>query len=70
MAAALDKLRRGAGRPLFAPIFFRLAMAIEQLEWCEMAEDAALASFTLRSAQKLFDADVRKFVYQNEVADQ
>ncbi len=58
MAAALDKLRRDAGRPLFAPIFFRLAMAIEQIEWREMAEDAALASFTLRTARKLFGADV------------
>lgn len=58
MAASLDKLRRRAGKPLFAPIFYRLAMAIEQLEWREMTEDAALASFTLRSAQKLFDADV------------
>ena len=58
MAAALDKLRRNAGRPLFGPIHFRMAMAIEQLEWREMAEDAALASFTLRTAQKLFGADI------------
>lgn len=45
---------RGGGPALFAPIVYRLAARLEQVEPDEMLTDAATAAFVLRSAQQLF----------------
>ncbi|MCW2760840.1 MAG: hypothetical protein JWR85_1041 [Marmoricola sp.] len=45
---------RGSGPVLAAPIVFRLAARLEQVELDEMLEDPATAAFVLRSAQSLF----------------
>lgn len=57
MSAALDALASKAGRKLFLPIGFRFLLKLEQVEWDEFCADPALATFTLRAAQRLFKAD-------------
>lgn len=57
MAAALDKLRKSAGRDLFLPLGFRLSLALEQVTWDEVIADPGLATFALRSGQRLLGAD-------------
>jgi hypothetical protein len=57
MAARLDALRSRLSRDLFVPLTFRLALKLEQTTWGEVAGDPGLASFTLRSVQRLFKAD-------------
>jgi uroporphyrinogen-III decarboxylase len=57
MAARLDALRGRLGRDLFVPVTFRFALKLEQTTWSEAAGDPGLASFALRSAQRLFKAD-------------
>jgi hypothetical protein len=47
-----------AGRTLFAPIVFRLAMKLEQVSWSEFAGDPTEAVYALRAAQRLFRQDV------------
>lgn len=49
---------RGAGPVVVAPIVYRLAARLEQVELDEMLEDAATAAFVLRSAQGLFGLPV------------
>jgi hypothetical protein len=51
---ALTSALRGTGPALVAPIVFRLAARLEQVDLEEMLEDAATAAFVLRSAQGLF----------------
>lgn len=51
---ALTAALRGTGPALVAPIVFRLAARLEQVDLEEMLEDAATAAFVLRSAQGLF----------------
>lgn len=57
MSVKLDTLASKAGRSLFLPIGFRFLLKLEQVEWDEFCSDAALATFTLRAAQRLFKAD-------------
>ena len=57
MSVTLDKLASKAGRSLFLPIGFRFLLKLEQVEWEEFCGDPALATFTLRAAQRLFKAD-------------
>lgn len=54
----MAKLERSAGRTLFAPVIFRLALKLEQIAWAEFAESAAEAVFALRATQRLFKQDV------------
>jgi hypothetical protein len=49
---------RGAGPVVVAPIVYRLAARLEQVELEEMLQDAATAAFVLRSAQGLFGLPV------------
>jgi hypothetical protein len=46
-----------AGRPVFAPIVFRLALRLEQAEWSDITGSASEAVFVVRSAQRLFKLD-------------
>jgi uroporphyrinogen-III decarboxylase len=57
MAAGLDALRSRLSRDLFLPVAFRLALKLEQATWDEIAGDPGLASFSLRSVQRLFKSD-------------
>ena len=54
----MAKLERSAGRTLFAPVIFRLALKLEQVAWAEFADSAAEAVFALRATQRLFKQDV------------
>jgi hypothetical protein len=54
----MAKLARSAGRTLFAPVIFRLALKLEQIAWTEFADSAAEAVFALRATQRLFKQDV------------
>ena len=54
----MAKLERSAGRTLFAPVTFRLALKLEQVVWTEFADSAAEAVFALRATQRLFKQDV------------
>jgi Uroporphyrinogen decarboxylase (URO-D) len=57
MSVTLDALVAKAGHTLFLPIGFRFLLKLEQVEWDEFCRDPALATFTLRAAQRLFNAD-------------
>ena len=57
MATPLDRRLEAAPAPLFAPLGLALPLRIEQTGPDEFAADAALASFTLRSAQAVLEAD-------------
>lgn len=55
----MSKLRnraRNANR-LFAPLVFRLALRLEQIQWSELQQSASEIVFVTRSAQKLFKLD-------------
>lgn len=54
--SGLVSAARGSSPALVAPIVFRLAARLEQVELDEMLEDPATAAFVLRSAQGLFRA--------------
>lgn len=55
---------RSSGPTLFAPIIYRLAARLEQVELDEMQTDAATAAFVLRSAQQLFGTPLVVTHYQ------
>lgn len=57
MATPLDRRLAKAAAPLFAPLGLRIVLRLEQVEHAEFADDAALASFSLRSAQGVLEAD-------------
>jgi uroporphyrinogen-III decarboxylase len=57
MAVGLDVLRSRLTRDVFLPVAFRLALKLEQATWDEFTTDAGLASYSLRSVQRLFKAD-------------
>lgn len=55
----MSKLRtraRNSGR-LFAPLVFRLALRLEQIDWSEVSGSASEQVFVVRAAQKLFKLD-------------
>jgi uroporphyrinogen-III decarboxylase len=54
----MAKLERSAGRTLFAPVIFRLALKLEQVAWTEFTGSASEAVFVLRATQRLFKQDV------------
>ena len=53
----MAKLERAAGRVLFAPVIFRLALRLDQVTWSEFTTSASEAVFVLRAAQRLFGLD-------------
>jgi len=57
MATPLDRRLAKAAAPLFAPLGVRIVLRLEQVEYAEFAADAALASFSLRSALGVLEAD-------------
>lgn len=57
MAGPLDRRLEAATGSLFAPLGLALPLRIEQCGMDEFAADPALASFTLRSAQAVLEAD-------------
>jgi hypothetical protein len=57
MAGRLGHVLNAAGRDLFVPLVFSLALRLEQITLQEFIDEPALATFALRSAQTLFGAD-------------
>ena len=57
MTTPLDRLMESAPGPLFAPLGLALPLRIEQAERDEFESDPALASFVLRSARAVLEAD-------------
>ena len=57
MTMPLDRRLETAAAPLFAPLGLALPLRIEQTDREEFDADPALASFTLRSAQAVLEAD-------------
>ncbi|MEM6887375.1 MAG: hypothetical protein AAF636_04455 [Pseudomonadota bacterium] len=55
MGALKDRAKKG--HPIFAPIVFRLAMRLEQVDWTEISESPSEAVFVLRSVEQLFKLD-------------
>ncbi len=57
MTVSLDRRMEGAPSPLFAPLGLALPLRIEQTGRDQFDAEPALASFTLRSAQAVLEAD-------------
>ena len=57
MATPLDRRLEAVTAPLFAPLGLALPLRIEQIGRDEFAADPALASFALRSARAVLEAD-------------
>ena len=57
MATPLDRRLEGAATPLFAPLGLGVVLRLEQLDHAAFMADPALASFSLRSAQEVLQAD-------------
>jgi hypothetical protein len=54
----MAKLAQRSDRMLFAPLIWRLAMKMEQVQWREVAGSAAETVYVLRAAQRLFRQDI------------
>ena len=57
MAERLQAALQRSGPDLFIPLSFGLARRMEQASWSELVEDPGLATFAIKSAEKVFLAD-------------